>query len=130
MQTPAMPAPVVLLVDDETRILSALGRSLRRQGYRVLSAEDAETALDLLEETEVDAIISDQKMPGMSGLDLLRQVQKRGLAAARILLTGWPEEIPPARKAALGIHALLPKPWDDATLKHTLEEALARARST
>lgn len=117
--------PVVLLVDDEVWILSALRRCLRREGYRLLTAEDGPTALRILEQTPVDVVVSDQKMPGMSGLELLSQARQSGLGAERILLTGWPEEIPPARQRELGIRALLPKPWDDATLKRTLRQALA-----
>jgi CheY-like chemotaxis protein len=117
--------PVILVVDDEIRILSALRRSLRREGYRILIAEDGASALRILDETPVDLILSDQKMPGMSGLELLEQVEERRLPAVRILLTGWPEEIPPARKTALGIRAVLLKPWDDGTLKRVLRQALA-----
>jgi CheY-like chemotaxis protein len=112
----------VLFVDDETRILSALQRGLRREGYRILVARSPERALEMLEAEAVDVLVTDQKMPGMSGLQLLERVASRWPGIRRELITGWPEEIPPERIAALDIRALLPKPWDDAVLKRVLQK--------
>jgi response regulator RpfG family c-di-GMP phosphodiesterase len=119
-------APTLLVVDDEQRILSALRRSLRREGWRVLTAGTPAEALRLLEDEPVDAVLSDHKMPRMSGLDVLEAAARRRPAAARILISGWPDEIPAERLAALGVCALVPKPWDDAELKRILRDALAR----
>jgi response regulator RpfG family c-di-GMP phosphodiesterase len=118
-------APVVLLVDDEERILSALRRTLRREGYELLTAQTPAQALAILDERPVDLVVSDQKMPGLSGVDLLAQIGQRRPGIPRILLTGWPEEIPAARLREVGVHALLPKPWDDTELKSTLRKLLA-----
>ena len=118
--------PILLVVDDEARILSALRRSLRREGWRVLTASTPAEALRLLDEEPIDAVLSDHKMPRMSGLDVLEAAARRRPAAARFLISGWPDEIPAARMAALGIRALIPKPWDDAELKRILRESLAR----
>ncbi len=120
-----MSAGVVLFVDDETRILSALRRSLRREGYRILTEADPGAALRLLEREPVDVVVSDQKMPAMSGLDLLERAGRIRPSARRVLITGWPEEVPPERIEALGLRALIPKPWDDAELKRVLREALS-----
>ena len=75
----------------------------------------------------VAVVLSDQKMPGSSGLELLRSVATRYPRTARILLTGWPEEVPPAELRSIGVGALIPKPWDDAELKATLRAHLATA---
>ena len=120
-------APTLLVVDDEARILSALRRSLRREGYRILTAETPAEALRILDENAVDAILTDQKMPGMSGLELLSRAAKRRPDALRLLITGWTEEVPAEQLAALGICALIPKPWDDAELKAVLRRHLASA---
>jgi response regulator RpfG family c-di-GMP phosphodiesterase len=117
----------VLVVDDEVRILSAIGRSLRRDGWRVLTAGTPADALRLLDEHAVDAVVSDHKMPRMSGLDVLEAAARVRPAAARILISGWPDEIPADRLAALGIRALVPKPWEDAELKRVLRAALELA---
>ena len=122
--SPSAGAATLLLVDDESRILSSLRRALRREGYRILVASTPAEALRLLDAEPIDAILSDHKMPGMSGLDLLEAAARRRPAAARLLITGWPDAIPEERLAALGIRALIPKPWDDAELKRALREAL------
>ena len=119
-------APTLLIVDDEARILSALQRALRREGWRVLTAGTPDEALRLLETEPVDAILTDHKMPRMSGLDVLEVAARRRPAAVRLLISGWPDEIPPARMAALGIRAVIPKPWDDAELKAILRASLPR----
>jgi response regulator RpfG family c-di-GMP phosphodiesterase len=117
--------PTLLVVDDEARILSALRRSLRREGWRVLTAGTPDEALRMLDEEPIDAVLSDHKMPRMSGLEVLEVAARRRPDAARILISGWPDEIPAERLAALGVFALVPKPWDDAELKRILREALA-----
>lgn len=122
-----MSPATVLFVDDEARILSALQRGLRREGYRILVAPSPERALEVLDAEAVDVLVTDQKMPGMSGLQLLEQVASRWPGIRRVLITGWPEEIPPERIAALDIRALLPKPWDDAVLKRVLQKLTAPA---
>jgi len=120
--------PTLLVVDDEERILSALRRSLRREGWCVLTASTPDEALRILDEQPVDAVLSDHKMPRMSGLEVLEAAARRRPNAARILISGWPDEIPAERLAALGVRALVPKPWDDAELKRILREALAARR--
>lgn len=119
-------APTLLIVDDEARILSALRRALRREGWRVLTAGTPDEAVRLLETEPVDAILTDHKMPRMSGLDVLEVAARRRPAAVRLLISGWPDEIPPARMAALGIRAVIPKPWDDAKLKEILRASRPR----
>ncbi len=117
-------APTLLLVDDESRILSALRRSLRREGFELLLAEGADAARALLEARRVDFVLSDQKMPGTTGLELLEEVARRWPDVGRALLTGWPEEVPAGRAEAAGILAILPKPWDEDELKRLLHDRL------
>ncbi len=121
---PRRDLPVVLVVDDEVRILSALRRSLRREGYEILTAETVEEALRVLDERSVALILSDQKMPGMSGVQFLAEAARRRPEAVRMLITGWTEEIPREQLEELGVRALITKPWDDEKLKATLRRAL------
>ena len=121
---PLPDSPTVLVVDDEARILSALRRSLRREGYEILTAETVEEALRVLDERSVELILSDQKMPGMSGVQFLAEAARRRPEAVRMLITGWTEEIPREQLEEIGVCALITKPWDDEKLKATLRRAL------
>jgi len=122
--------PTLLVVDDEERILSALRRTLRREGYEVVTSESVHEALEILDARPVDLILSDQKMPGMSGLQFLEEAAKRRPDAARMLITGWTEEIPPEKLEELGIRELITKPWDDTRLKEVLRRACDAAGLT
>jgi response regulator RpfG family c-di-GMP phosphodiesterase len=117
--------PTVLLVDDEAHILSALQRVLRREPYEVITASAPPQALALLASRAVAVVVSDQKMPGASGIAFLREVAVRFPSTRRVLLTGWPEEIPERDRDAARLDAILPKPWDEAQLKATLLRCLA-----
>ena len=121
---PRADGPSLLIVDDEAHILSALRRTLRREGYEIVTAESVREALQVLDERPVDGILSDHKMPHMRGDEFLALAAERRPEAVRMLITGWTEEIPPGRLEELGICALVTKPWDDAKLKATLRRAL------
>jgi DNA-binding NtrC family response regulator len=116
--------PVLLIVDDEVRVLSALRRALRKEGWEILLASSPQEALKLLDERDVDAVLSDHKMPGMSGLQVLAEAKRRHPGAARLLISGWPEAVAAEELRSLGVCALIPKPWDDAELKAELRRAL------
>jgi response regulator RpfG family c-di-GMP phosphodiesterase len=119
------PRPAVLLVDDEVHILSALQRVLRREPYDVVTASSPAAALALLAQRSIAVVVSDQKMPGASGVAFLREVAARHPATKRILLTGWPEEIPQRDRDAAKLEAILPKPWDEVQLKAVLLRCVA-----
>lgn len=100
----------ILLVDDEQSVLVALRRFLRRKGFEVEIAQDGQEALDSLDRIRPDVVVSDFKMPGMNGAQLLATVAQRLPSARRIMLSGC-AEVP------LGVDAVfLPKPWDDDEL--------------
>lgn len=119
------PRPLVLLVDDEAHILSALQRTLRREPYEVIATTRIADALDLLAARAVAVVVSDQKMPGASGVEFLREVAARHPQTKRILLTGWPEDVPERERDAARLDAVLPKPWDEPMLKATLARCIA-----
>ena len=116
--------PILLIVDDEERILNALSRSLRREGYTILTAQTAQRVRELLEQHPVDVVLTDHKMPTTSGLEILSLASQLRPDAARLLISGWPEQVPPDRLADLGVRELLPKPWDDGELKRVLRSAI------
>ncbi|MFH1516168.1 MAG: ATP-binding protein [bacterium] len=83
-----MNSKAILLVDDEDLVLSALSRMLRKENYAVLTAKGGEEGLMILEQNEVQLVISDYLMPGMDGIQFLSKVKDRYPEIMRIILTG------------------------------------------
>ncbi|EJL92389.1 response regulator containing a CheY-like receiver domain and an HD-GYP domain [Herbaspirillum sp. CF444] len=120
-----LPSSVILLVDDEASILSSLKRVLRPKGYTLLTAESGAEGLRLLEQNTVDLIISDMRMPEMTGAQFLGKAKERYPEVTRILLTGY-SEITSTVSAINdgGIYHYLQKPWDEQDLLLTIQRAL------
>lgn len=114
----------VLCVDDEPLVIRALHRLLRPETYDVLLASTPEQALGFVREGDVSLVITDERMPGMSGVELLREIRGISPLTKGLILTAYPESVladdPPD---ALGI-PLVTKPWDDDTLRVTIREVL------
>lgn len=114
----------LLLVDDEANILTSLTRLLRADGYQILTAPDAEQGLDLLARHRVDVIVSDQRMPGMSGVEFLRRVKVLHPATIRLVLSGYTDLQTVTDAINEGaIYKFLTKPWDDSHLRANIQEA-------
>jgi response regulator RpfG family c-di-GMP phosphodiesterase len=129
MNTTASDSPVVLFVDDEPSILSALRRLFRPQGYRVLLAESGPMGLDLLEREPVDLVVSDMRLPEMDGATLLEKVRERWPTVGRILLTGYADIGSTVAAINRGqIHRYVAKPWDDRELVMCVQDGLERRR--
>ena len=128
--TQAMTDARVLFVDDEPRILTTM-RMLFRGRHETMMAESGAQALDLLKTHAVDVIVSDQRMPGMTGIEFLRQARERNPSAMRILLTGYSD-----LNAIIGsinegeIFRFVNKPWFDEDLISTVAQAVEAARAT
>lgn len=115
--------PRVLLVDDEERILRSLGLLLRMQ-YQVFATSDGYEALDILRREKIHVLISDQRMPIMSGSELLRQARDVAPDTIRILLTGYADA--DAALASLNegeIFRYITKPWGPKELRDTIAQA-------
>ena len=118
------PPRILLLVDDEENIVSALKRTLRREGYTILTARSAEEGLRLLVDNRVGVIISDQRMPQMTGVDFLRKVKTLYPKTLRLVLSGYTElESVTSAINEGAIYKFLTKPWDDDLLRNNVREA-------
>ena len=114
----------ILVVDDEPDNLLLLERVLRRE-YNVFSANSGAEAIDILDNMEVDMIISDQRMPQMTGAELLGEAFKRNPDQVRLLLTAYSDvkDIIAAINAG-HIYQYVSKPWDPDELKLIVRRAL------
>ncbi|GAB4275381.1 MAG: hypothetical protein Kow0092_30970 [Deferrisomatales bacterium] len=125
-----MDDPCVLLVDDDEHVLRSVKRLLERDALSVLTTSDPQQALDLLACREVGVIISDHRMPGMEGTELLRRAREVKPDTVRMLLTGSAEV--DAAVAAVNdgaVYKLLLKPWDDGWLRGAVAEAIQHFRA-
>ncbi len=117
----------LLLVDDEANILAALRRLLRRAGYTILTATSGKEGLELLATHSVDVIVSDQRMPGMTGVEFLRKAKDMAPDTVRMVLSGYTDLQSVTDAINEGaIYKFLTKPWDDAMLVANIDEAFRR----
>ena len=115
---------VVVCVDDEPEVLSALRRSLRREPYLVLTTSCPHEALKWVQSRDVSAVVSDQRMPEMTGAELMAKVSAHSPATARIILTAYTSATAQVPRLRQSIECLIAKPWDDAMLRRAIREFL------
>ena len=119
----------LLLVDCDPNILSSLSRTLRGQGYRILTASGGEEALNVLANNQVQVILSEQIMPTMTGANFFSITTKLYPDTMRIILTGYTELQSVLDAINSGeIYRFLTKPWDDALIRQNILEAFRRYR--
>jgi len=126
-KAPAAPKTRVLFVDDEERILNAL-RMLFRDEYDVVTASSGAAAIELMQKEPVQIVVSDQRMPGMAGVEVLREVKKAHPRTVRLLLTGYSDLAALVGSINEGeIFRFVKKPWDNDDIRAVLKEAAAVA---
>ena len=120
-------APTILCVDDEPNILSSLRRLFRTKGYLVKTAESGQQGLQIMEQTPVDLVISDMRMPEMDGAKFLQHVRTRWPETVRLLLTGYADVASIIEAINRGeIYRYITKPWDDNDILLLVQHALDR----
>jgi diguanylate cyclase (GGDEF)-like protein/PAS domain S-box-containing protein len=118
---------VLLLVDDEPNITMSLKRLLRSDGYRILTASSGKEGLDILANHRVGVIVSDQRMPVMTGVEFFGKVKDIYPDTIRIVLSGYTELKSVTDAINEGaIYKFLTKPWDDEQLRAHVREAFQR----
>lgn len=119
----------ILLVDDEVNVIKAISRVLGNEPWQILTARSGREALELMATTAVDVIVSDERMPGMSGVELLSAVSKIYPDTIRIILTGHANTQLVFQAITDGaIYRFLTKPWNDDELVVLLRDAMATSR--
>ena len=122
-----LPPATILCVDDEPNILSALRRIFRPKGYKVLVAESGRAGLELLQNEQVDLVISDMRMPEMDGAQFLAKVRDQWPDTVRMLLTGYADVNAIIEAINRGeIYRYITKPWDDNDITLVVRHALER----
>jgi len=117
----------LLLVDDEKNVLSSLKRLFRRSGYNILSANSGEEGLELIANNPVGVIVSDQRMPEMTGVEFLSKVKESNPETIRIILSGYTELKSITEAINKGsIYKFLTKPWEDEEILTEVAKAFER----
>jgi DNA-binding NtrC family response regulator len=116
---------IILFVDDEPKVLDGLRRMLYplRNEWQTVFASSGQQALQLLSESDYDVLVTDIRMPGMNGIELLQHVAKQFPRVVRLVLSGTADPAMTLRSAPLA-HQYLAKPCDPDTLRATVEEAI------
>ena len=129
-EIPNPATPRLLVVDDEEIVLVALRETLRQEGYAVSTAQNAVQALELLRENQFAAVLTDQQMPMLTGLEFLSQVKKNQPDASRILITAvlnLTTVIDAINKTE--VFRFILKPWHREDLLLTVAKAVARHKA-
>ncbi len=117
--------PVLLIVDDEPNVIQALKRLFRKEAITVLSTSSGRQALDILQEQPIDILLTDHRMPEMSGVELLSIVKERYPETLRMILTGYTDIDTITQCVNQGqIYKFFLKPWDDSQLLLEIRQAL------
>lgn len=115
----------VLFVDDEPNILKALSRLFRFENVEVLTAANPEEALKVLQAHPAQVVVSDQRMPTMTGVDFLEKVRERHPGIVRMMLTGYTDmEIAVEAINRGQVYRLITKPWNDDELRIAIRQAI------
>ncbi len=119
----------VLIVDDEINITLSFQRLFRKEPYRILTANSGQQALEVLETETVAVVVSDQRMPGMTGAELFTIIQQRYPYTIRLLLSGYTDFEALTYAINNGaISKFISKPWNRNELQQSLQQALSRAQ--
>jgi len=120
----------VLVVDDDPVVAKSFDRVLSGKGYAVITASSGQEALNKLEAEDYDAVFTDIKMPGMSGLDMAEQVKQRRPWLPVVIITGYGSPDNEARAEAAGVSGFLRKPLSPEMIEGSAEKAMSEKDAT
>jgi len=118
----------ILIVDDSANTLEVLQRNLTAEGYQVFTAPGVAEAIEILEGTALDLVVTDLKMPKVSGLDLVRHIRENFKDTEVIMITGYPSIEGAVEAVKSGAEEFLAKPFTDTELLSAVGRVLDKAR--
>jgi len=119
----------ILLVDDSPETLEVIRRNLMTEGYQVFTAAGVAKAIEVLDGTEVDLVITDLKMPKVSGLDLVRHIRENFKDTEVMMITGYPSIEGAVEAVKTGAEEFLAKPFTDRELLSAVQRMLDKLRA-
>lgn len=114
----------ILVMEDDETISTALEMILTEAGYDVDVAGTGENALEIFDQKPIDLIIADLKLPGISGMEVIKRVKEKNPKVEVIVITGVGTQPIADEALELGAHDFLPKPFTDDQIKTAIDEAL------
>lgn len=120
----------ILVVDDEIMMRNLLEKILTRDGYKVILAEDGENALEKLKTNKIDIVISDMKMPGLNGFELLKIIKAEYQQIGMIMMTAYGDTYIVKDALLLGADEYITKPFKSSEISSVVERAYWRILST
>jgi two-component system alkaline phosphatase synthesis response regulator PhoP len=119
----------ILVVDDEGAIRYSISKTLQRVGYQVHTAASGEEALEMMTQQGYDVVLTDIRMPGVSGVELLAEIKEQAPDAVVILLTGYASLETAIESLRLGAHDYLVKPSSSQDIRNSVAQGIERARN-
>ncbi len=119
----------ILVVDDEGAIRYSISKTLQRVGYQVHTAASGEEALEMMQRQEYDVVLTDIRMPGLTGVELLSRIKERAPDSVVILLTGYASLETAIESLRLGAHDYLVKPSSSHDIRESVSQGIERARN-
>ncbi len=124
MPDPYLAPRTLLVVDDEPAVLAMIALALEGEPYRVMTARNGREALEILASNEVQIVLTDERMPEMSGAELLERVKTLYPDTTRIVLSGYPDVASVMEAINSGaVYKFFTKPWDEKRLRTQIRDA-------
>lgn len=116
----------IIVVDDSAETVELIKRNLETLGYQIYTANNVQSAIKLLDSLEIDLVITDLKMPGENGIELIRHVSENFKNAGVLVITGFPSIQGAVESIKVGAEEYLVKPFTDEELFRSVERGLAK----
>lgn len=123
-------AVTILVVDDELMMRKLMEKILVKDGYQVVTAENGDEAIRIMDEQEVNLVVSDMQMPGMNGFDLLKQIKAKYPKIGVIIMTAYGDTYTVKDALLLGADEYITKPFKSFEVSMVVERAYWRILST